>query len=168
MYRKLALLVAIIVTGMSIRVALSLGSDSKQVMHIEADSSTFDYKTGLNIFEGNVKVTQGSTHLAADKLTTKRDKRHQITEAIAYGIKHRAKYWTQLQTGKKPIVAEANVMRYYPQKGKMTLQQDVDVIQGKNSFQGELVIYNVNNQTVHVPASNNARSVLVYHPDEKR
>ncbi len=68
--------------------AFGLPQDKKEILHITADITTYDYKKGLNYYEGHVQVDQGTTHLTADRMTTKSSSKHRIQEAIAYGITH--------------------------------------------------------------------------------
>lgn len=144
----------------------ALQEDSKEKIYIVADSTIYNYKTGVNIFIGNVKVDQGTTHIRADKLITKNNTQHKIHEAIAYGLKDLAHYWTLPKLGDPETHARAKVIKFYPIESNVTLEQNVVVVQGKNSFQGELILYNRGDQTITVPASKNGRAVLIYNPDE--
>lgn len=144
---------------------LALPSDSRQALHIKADSSIYNYKTGYNLFEGNVVIDQGTTHITADKLITKSDLKHKISEAIAYGDQQLAHYWTLSKQSEPEIHAYARVIKFYPSQSNVTLEKQVKVTQGENSFNGELIHYNSNDQTITVPASNKGRSVIVYNPE---
>lgn len=143
----------------------SLPADSKQKVHIVADTWTYNYKNGTSLFMGNVKVDQGSTHITADKLTTKSNTQHKLEEAIAYGLQNLAHYWTLPKEKDAEIHAQAKVIKYYPITANITLQEAVVVTQGDNSFNGEVVYYNMNDQTITVPATKSGRAVLVYNPD---
>lgn len=145
----------------------ALEEDNKEKVYIVADSTLYNYKTGVNTFEGNVKVDQGTTHITADRLITKNNKQHKIREAIAYGIKTQAHYWTLPKVGDPEIHAHADIIKFYPQESNAVLEKNVVVTQGENIFQGQLILYNRNEQTITVPASNQGRSVLVYNPDKK-
>jgi lipopolysaccharide export system protein LptA len=145
--------------------SLALPSDSRQALHIKADSSIYNYNTGFNIFEGNVIIDQGTTHITADKLVTKSDLKHKISEAIAYGDQQLAHYWTLSKQSEPEIHAYAKVIKFYPAQSNVTLEKQVKVRQGENSFNGELIHYNSNDQTITVPASNKGRSVIVYNPE---
>jgi lipopolysaccharide export system protein LptA len=144
----------------------ALQQDKKENIYITADSTVYNYKTGVNIFEGHVKVDQGSTHIRADKLTTKNNDQHKIQEAIAYGIHEQAHYWTTTIIGQPDVHAKANVIKFYPIDSNIILEQHVFMTQADNSFRGQMVLYNMTTQTITVPASQNGRAVLVYHPDK--
>jgi lipopolysaccharide transport protein LptA len=144
---------------------LALPSDRKEKFMIQADKTIYHYKLNLTKFEGHVNAKQGTTHLCADRLTTRTNQRHQIEEAIAYGDHGLAHYWTTPQAGEAALHAKAHIIKYYPLSSDIILQHKVTVSQGKNSFQGELILYNKVKQTIAVPGSRTSRSVLIYQPD---
>lgn len=146
--------------------AQALPTDKQEKVHIVSDTWTYNYKTGSSIFEGNVKVNQGTTHIRAERLTTKSNAQHQIQEAIAYGVKELAHYWTLPAVGDPEIHAIARIIKFYPITSNITLENEVTVTQGENSFQGQLIHYNMNDQTIAVPASKNGRAVVIYNPDD--
>lgn len=146
--------------------AFALAEDNKQKVFIVADSSIYNYKTGVNIFIGNVKVDQGTTHITADRLITKNNEYHQIKEAIAYGLKNLAHYSTLAKIGDPIIHARAKIITFYPLESNAKLEQHVIVNQGENNFRGELIFYNGTEQTITVPSAKNARAILVYNPDK--
>lgn len=145
---------------------LGLPADTQEKLHIFADSGVYNYKTGNSLFEGHVKVDQGTTHIVADRLTTKSNSKHQIKEAVAYGLDQLAHYWTLPKLGDVEIHAKAKIIKFYPIESNVTLEEDVTVIQGENSFQGQLIHYNMKDQTITVPASKRGRAVLIYDPDK--
>ena len=145
----------------------ALSGDNTEKIYIVADSTLYNYKTGTNTFEGNVKVDQGTTHITADRLITKNNSQHKIQEAIAYGIQQPAHYWTLPKLNDPEMHAHAMIIKFYPIASNVTLEQKVTITQGENSFQGELILYNMQDQTITVPASKEGRAVLVYNPDAK-
>src|SRR5690606_39263979 len=130
-------------------------------MHIISDTSQYNYKAGETWFEGNVKVDQGATHLIADRVVTKKNGQNKVQEAIAYGINQLAHYWTQPQQGEKELHARAKVMHFYPLESKVILEGDVVVVQGENRFQGQIIVYNIKQQTITVPPTKNSRATFV-------
>lgn len=146
--------------------AFAMPTDSKEKLHITSNSSTYNYKTGINTFEGNVKATQGTSHITADKLITKTNGTRNIQEAIAYGLLQPAHYWTTPDKNRLPVHAHAGILKYYPMAANIAMHRDAYVTQGKNVFKGQLVLYNINQQVINVPASTRGRSILVFNPDE--
>ena len=144
----------------------ALATDSEQVLHIVADSSALNYKIGVNVYEGHVKAQQGSTNLTADRVTTKNNAKHKIEEAIAYGITQLAEYTTIPKEGDELFRAKAKVIKFYPPKATIILEGDVVVTQGENSFNGPLIIYNTNDQTIVSPPSKGGRATIVIEPNK--
>ena len=151
----------IIITCLLPTVTLSLPEDSQQPMHIIADSSLFNYKTGRDIYEGNVKVDQGTSHLTADRVITQKDKQHKIISAIAMGLKKVATLTTIPKQGDLVMYAEARTISFYPPASTIVLEKDVIVTQGENNFHGQHIIYNMKDQIVAAPASKNGRATIV-------
>jgi lipopolysaccharide export system protein LptA len=142
--------------------AFALPDDSEKNMHIVADSTLLNYKSGFNTYEGNVKIDQGETRLTADHLTTQSNDKHKMQEAIAYGTPQQlAHYWTIPRTGDPVFHAKAKIIKFYPIKSTVVLQGDVVVTQGDNSFRGPEIIYNIKDQTVLSPANKKGRSTII-------
>jgi lipopolysaccharide export system protein LptA len=146
--------------------AFALTSDVKEKVHIIADSSVFNFKKGMNLFEGHVKADQGTTHITAEKMTTKNNDKHEIEEIIAYGDKETAHYWTIPKLNDLAMHAYAKIIKFYPNKSNVILQNKVMVKQGENNFRGELVLYNMKEETIIMPPSANGRAILIYNPDK--
>ena len=155
---------AVLITAISVT-AHSLTTDSKEKLHITADSTIYNYRNGVNYFEGHVLIDQGTTHLTADRLTTKANVKHEIQEAVAYGVGELAHFWTVPRLGEPIVHAHAKVIKFYPLTLNASMQGDVIVTQGENNFQGQLIHYNMSDQTIIVPETKNGRAVLVYNPD---
>lgn len=161
---KIVNIIAVTIFALSFS-AYALPEDSKEMLHIKADNTIYNYKKGINYFEGNVIIDQGTTHVTADRLTTKANEKHQIQEAIAYGVKELAHFWTTPTQGEQVVNAHAKIIKFYPITSNATLQGEVHVTQGENNFQGQLIHYNMNEQTIIVPETKNGRAVIVYNPE---
>lgn len=146
-------------------VSIALPADEKQPLRITADTTSYNIKSGLKVFAGHVHAERGSMHITADKITAKSNHEQKIEEIIAYGINELAHYWMEPKAGDPEIHANAEIIKFYPIVSNITLSKRVMIKQGKNSFQGELIHYNINDQTITVPASNSAQSVLVFNPE---
>lgn len=142
----------------------SLPEDRAQSMHIIADSSTFNYKTGIDTYEGHVTVDQGSTHLTADRLITEKNSQHKVVKATAYGIQKLAEYSTLPKKGDSQFHAKAKTITFYPLQSLVSLTGNVLVTQGENSFQGPVISYNMKDQIVTAPATNTGQATIVIDP----
>lgn len=160
---KFILLLSIIFT----KSAFALPNDSEQPLHIVANSTTFNYKTGVDIYEGDVKADQGTTHLTADRLVTEKDDHHKIVSVIAYGVQKSAEFTTLPTKSDQLMHANARVIKFYPVTSVVVLEENVIVTQGKNSFHGPHIIYNMKDQIVSAPASKNGRASIVIEPNKQ-
>jgi lipopolysaccharide export system protein LptA len=143
----------------------ALPSDDKVLMYITADTSQYNYKVGETWFEGHVVLDQGTTHLRADRLITKKDAHNRIQLATAYGTEPLAHYWTQPKPGEKELHAYAKIIKFYPLEARTQLEGDVTVTQGNNHFQGQIVVYYIKQQTISVPPTKNSRATFVIDAD---
>ncbi len=141
--------------------AYALPNDREQLMHIDADSYELNYKTGIDVYEGNVKVDQGTTHLIADRLVTEKNKDRKMISAIAYGVGQLAEFTTIPKEGEQLFHAKAKVIKFYPETSLVQLEEDVMVTQGENSFHGPIILYNMKDQIVSTPASKNGRATII-------
>lgn len=160
MFRSLKLILLLIVSPC----IFALPTDTGKPLQITADSSLFNYKTGVNVYTGNVIVIQGSSHLLADRLITKNNAQHKIGVATAYGEKKLAEYITTPKEGDKPLDAKADVITFYPPTSTAVLTGHVIVTQGENNFQGPIIVYNIKDQVVNVPPSKGGQATIIIEP----
>lgn len=150
---------------LSLSTAMALTTDEQQPIHIAANATQYNYKTGKNIYEGDVKITQGSTTLLAERVETQNNEHHKIEAAFAYGKNKLAEYSTIPKPGDALFKAKANVIKFYPPKSLIILEGNVMVTQGENSFQGQQIVYNIKDQTITAPELKGVRSTIVIQPD---
>jgi lipopolysaccharide export system protein LptA len=162
--KKLLVFNVLLLLGIYHSIAFALDSDRVKEADIKFANLTHDYKNNTSVFCGDVQLDQGTTHLTADKLTTKSTKSRTLEQATAYGLNTLAHLWTIPNPGEPVLHAFAKVIKYYPSKGYISLQGNVTITQGKNSFKGETIHYDMNQKIITVPASNNNRSTIVYNP----
>ena len=68
--------------------------DSNKPIFIKANSAEIDEIAGLSIYQGLVKITQGSLIIAANEIKVYNDKK-KISKVIAYGDKASPAYYKQ-------------------------------------------------------------------------
>lgn len=130
--------------------ALALSADKDQPVLIEADSAAIDERQGISVYQGNVKVRQGSSVLTADKLTVLHpNKKAEKLIATGKPVKFR-----QRQDDDKPEVkARARQAEYLLGSEELILIGDAVVFQGKDSFRSDRIIYDRINGVVKGGAS---------------
>jgi len=142
--------------------------DREQPLKITADSSIFNYKTGVDIYKGNVKVNQGTTNVSADKIITKKDSTHKLTSIIAYGYNDLANFSTIPGDNKELLNAKSKIIKFYPKESKIVLEKQVTVSQDGNSITGTHIIYNIEQQIVTAPYTKNNRATIIIDPKAKK
>ena len=133
--------------------AFALPEDAKQPIEIEAKSVTVDETTGFNEFSGNAEVKQGSLLLFAEliKVQTNSDG---VETMIAKGtLEKPAKYIQSQENQGRFIEATATLITYNVNECMIFLVCNAHLVQGFDSFSGDSLNYDINNDKVVVKGS---------------
>ena len=122
----------------------ALSTDSAQPIELEADSARIDERTGISVYTGNVKLTQGSRRLDADRLTIERTV--EGDRMIAEG--EPATFRQQPDDKPEPVEGRALNIDYHTGKERVILTGEAEVWQGGNRFASERIVYDVASDTV--------------------
>ncbi len=158
----------VIITLFATTTSFSHPKDNEKPLRLTANSSTFNYKTGIDVYKGNVKVNQGTTDLSADKIVTTKDSSHKISSIIAYGHKRLAEFSTIPDDSKEVLNAKSKIIEFYPKESKIVLKENVLVTQAGNSIQGSHIIYNIEQQIVSAPHIKNSRATIIIEQKAKK
>jgi len=141
---KLLILLMAFVTSL----VFALPEDAKQPIEIEAQSVVVDETTGLNMFSGNAEVRQGSLLLLAEFIQVQTDN-DEVVSMIAQGsLEKPAKYIQRQENQERFIEATATLIKYDVDKGMVFLEGNANLIQGFESFSGDTLEYDINNNKV--------------------
>ena len=133
--------------------AFALSEDADQPIEIEAESVMVDETTGFNEFIGDAEVKQGSLVMTAEiiQVQTNADG---VETMIAKGtIEKPAKYIQSQENQARLIEATANLITYNVNEGMIYLVGDAFLVQGFDSFSGDSLTYDINNDKVLVKGS---------------
>lgn len=86
-----------------------LPTDSEQELNLSSESADFDLKKGVAIYQGNVKLTQGSLRIESDELVVHR-KDDAIDRVIATGSP--AVFEQQPEVDQAPVIAYGKRIEY--------------------------------------------------------
>ena len=90
--------------------ALALSGDKQQPMDVESDTFESDDQSGVTVFKGKVKVTQGTLVIQADTVTLHRGKDGKIARVLGEG---KPAHYRQRRDGKEvDVVAQARELEY--------------------------------------------------------
>lgn len=145
--RRLALAArtALCLAAMSAGLAYALPSDKNQALHISANKQDVDLKLGEVIYTGDVKLTQGTLEINAQKLTVHKDKNQSEESVTAEGSP--ARYKQQPEADKAVINAEAGVIHYNFKTEQITLDKNVSIEQNGSISKAGHVDYDIKSQT---------------------
>lgn len=145
--------------------ASALNSDKQQPAYIQADSATLNHKTGICIYRGNVKLTQGTTIITADILTIYTNAKNQLKQAKAEG--KLATYSTLPDNSTLQFMAVAETINYNPLTAYVELIGQAKATQGADIFAGPQINYDVKQQIVTTPRSKQGRTTIVIQPGQQ-
>ncbi|MCH2190102.1 MAG: lipopolysaccharide transport periplasmic protein LptA [Gammaproteobacteria bacterium] len=128
----------------------ALESDRNQPADIEADDTTIDFKTGKRTFNGNVIVIQGTLRIKADKVIANYNE-GKIINATAWGKVARFKSRPDGKT--EDVEGSAEKIFVNQLKNTLTLTGKARLKQGYNTADGEVIVYNMANDTLKIKNS---------------
>ncbi len=131
----------------------ALPEDTKQPIEIEAYSVFVDEIKGFNEFSGNAEVRQGSLLLLAELIQVQINN-EEVMSVIAKGsTKKPAKYSQNQENQERFIEATAVLITYDVNKGMIFLVGNAHLVQGFDSFSGDTLDYDIDNNKVVVQGS---------------
>jgi len=146
---KLLILLTVFVTSL----VFALPEDSEQPIEIEAQSVVVDETTGFNEFSGDAEVRQGSLLLLAALIQVQTDN-EEVVSVVAKGSPEKPAKYTQSQENQSRFIeATATLIKYDVDEGMIFLVGNAHLVQGFDSFSGETLDYDINNDKVIVKGS---------------
>lgn len=143
----------------------ALSTDKQQPAYIQSDTAILNHKTKTCIYSGHVQLTQGSTVITADTLTTHSDAQNQLELVTAIG--KYATYSTLPDNNPQKLVASALTINYYPKKAQVELIGEAKATQGNDSFAGPRINYDIKQQIITSPPSKEGRTTIIIQPGQK-
>ena len=131
----------------------ALPEDAKQPIEIEAHSVVVDETTEFHEFSGNAEVRQGSLLLLAELIQVQ-TKNEEVMTVVAKGsLQKSAKYSQHQENQERFVKATATLITYDVEGGMIFLVGNAHLIQGFDSFSGDRLTYDINNDKVVVKGS---------------
>jgi len=146
---KLLILLTVFVTSL----VFALPEDSKQPIEIEAQSVVIDETTGFNEFSGDAEVRQGSLLLLAALIQVQTDNEEVVSVVAKGSLEKPAKYTQSQENQSRFIEATATLITYDVDEGMIFLVGNAYLVQGFDSFSGDTLDYDINNDKVIVRGS---------------
>ena len=146
---KFLILLMVFITSM----VLALPEDAKEPIEIEARSVVVDESTGFNEFSGNAEVRQGSLLLLAELIQVQTNNEEVVSMIAKGSLEKPAKYIQSQENQARFIEATATLITYDVDEGMIFLVGNAHLVQGFDSFSGETLDYDINNDKVIVKGS---------------
>ena len=131
----------------------ALPEDANQPIEIEANSVTVDETSGFNEFLGDAEVRQGSLLITAELIQVQTNADGVETMIAKGSLEKPAKYIQSQENQARFIEATANLITYDVKEGIVFLVGNAHLIQGFDSFSGDSLNYDINNDKVIVKGS---------------
>ena len=148
--------------------AMALPQDSNQPIRIQANSATLDEKRNTAVYKGNVIITQGSMQLTGAQVTLTTDAAGAVSKIVSQGTP--ATYSQTPGANEAQVNARARTIEYFADSERIVLKEQARLEQRGNTFQGEYVSYDINQQVVDAgrPDGNEAgRIEIVIQPRQR-
>ena len=158
------LIIVLLIASVIAPAAVARQSDFSQPIDVQADSSEFDEKSGVQILRGNVQITQGTMKIKADE----------ITVGIVFG-----KLSTITGSG-NPIVFEqeneegelvsgrCERIEYNAEEASLTLIGNAILKQPNQELSGDRIVFDSKTQKVRAEGGNNGRvNIKIQPPPEQ-
>ncbi|RUO71925.1 lipopolysaccharide transport periplasmic protein LptA [Idiomarina ramblicola] len=142
-------------------------SDFSQPMEVESSQEELDIKNNRLVLTDNVIIRQGTLLIRADRLeASASENAEQADTFVAEGSP--ATYSQTLDDGNQ-INAEANKITYFQGEQRLELSGNARISQGSSSSSGELITYDLDEQTVTATSSGeeNSRVITIFTPKPK-
>ena len=147
----------------------ALPSDAQSKMYISAQNAQVDKLTGDSVYQGDVKIDRGTTHVTADKLTVK-SVSGKVVLLTAFGHDQQlAHYQTKTDINKPVLDAYADIIKYYPPQHVVVLIGHAYVVQGNSQVKGPHLEYDLNKQvlvTTSDPKNPGQKTTFIIDPSE--
>ena len=120
----------------------SATADSQIIL--EADQLDLDEKNGISTYKGNVKMTRGQLNIQANTVTAYKN----ATGLQKMQAEGSPAIFTKSSPGQQPTRGQADTIDYDAVKEILTLKTRASLQQSNNQFSGNLIIYNILNESV--------------------
>jgi lipopolysaccharide export system protein LptA len=137
--------ICLILSGFYSTAALALATDSEQPITIDSNTATYDDKTAISIYTGDVISIQGSIKVNSDKLVV-----YFIdgdAEKLVF-TGNPARFKQTPSPGKEDIIGDALIGEYYPKKNLLILKNNATVKQGNGTYKSDYIEYDINTSLV--------------------
>ncbi|MFO7858274.1 MAG: lipopolysaccharide transport periplasmic protein LptA [Ectothiorhodospiraceae bacterium] len=125
--------------------AAPAGAPAAEPIQLDADEAEIDNASGVSVYTGNVVLTRGGRRITGDRMTVhlREDRSDQTLDHVVVEGEPAVYRHTGTEE-RRPVEAEAPRMEYYAgNPERVILLQGGTLTQGRNTFSGRRIDYNV-------------------------
>ena len=146
----------VIVSAYAVPLSASSQNQLPKKATLLSDTALVFYKQGSCIYEGNVHYRDEDSLLTGDKVVTFQDKKtHHFTAIIDNG--NPAHYENTTDPKQPPLIADADLIQYFPLQHRIILKNHGSVRQGANHIEGPFIQYDTLKHTLYSQGSEGER-----------
>ena len=134
--------------------AMALPSDRNQQISLVADRATYNDKTGVTTYSGNVVIEQGSMKVQAGSIVAQLNQSKQMSVITATGSP--AKFQQQLETNRGIARGEAQKIVYNAETGIINLIGNAYLYQDGASIRSSTLKYSMNKGDIEASGASGA------------
>lgn len=136
--------------------SFALPSDRNQPISLMADRATYNEKTGVTTYSGNVIIEQGTMKLQAANIVANLNSKKQISTVTASGSP--AKFQQQLESNRGVAHGQGQKILYNAESGILTLTGNAYLYQDGSSIRGDNLKYSMNKGDIEVNSNSGGGS----------
>lgn len=144
----------------------AIPSDRNQQITLSADRATYNDKTGVTTYSGNVVIQQGTLKVQADSIVANLNAKREISSITATG--RPAKFQQQIHVEKGIAQGQAQKIVYNASTGIITLSGGAYLNQDGAIMRAETLRYSMNKGDVEATGSKSGRVQLVIPPSSQK
>ncbi|KAA8734683.1 lipopolysaccharide transport periplasmic protein LptA [Acinetobacter qingfengensis] len=144
----------------------AIPSDRNQPITLEADRATFNEKTGVTTYTGNVVIQQGTLKVQAASIVAHLNANNKIQSVVAQGSP--AKFQQQLDTKGGIARGEGRNINYNAETGIIKLSGNAFLTQNGATFRGENLTYSMSKGDIEANGGNKGRIQIVIPPSAQQ
>ncbi len=129
-------------------------------IQIESDTARYDHQHGKMVHKGHVVVHWQDRVLTADELTLFKSESGEVSELVAIG--NPATFDGQLTENSSSIQGNAEKIQFHLKQNTIMLSQKAELNYGGDLFEGPIIRFNFNNQSVYAEKSDSVRPKLIF------
>lgn len=156
------LLLSLLWVLLFVATAFASPEDRQQPIRLQADRASFEQRTGISVYEGNVEVSQGTLYLAADRATVHFAEDGQFLRMEAVGTPTQFRY--QPDVNRPPITGTGERIDYNAQTGTVRVIGKARFVQGGDEFSGDRIEYDLGRDVVEARGREGERIQFTIQP----